>query len=77
MRGKKIPAILGYYNIVIIANLKLWSIYIFKHDNINLHNNHGKETFSIKQLRENCEIMEQNFCSSSNLGKYSGGRHSE
>ena len=54
---------------VIIVNLNLWSIYLFKLDNINLHNNHEKEPFGIKQLRENCKIMEEKFCSCSNLGK--------
>ena len=54
---------------VIIVNLNLWSISLFKHDNINLHNNHVKETFGIKQLGENCKILEQKFCSCSNLGK--------
>ena len=54
---------------VIIVNLNMWSISLFKHDNINLHKNHVKETLGIKQLGENCKIMEQKFCSCSNLGK--------
>lgn len=35
------------YNIVIIANLNLWPMYVFRHDNVHLHNNHSKGTFSL------------------------------
>ena len=62
---------------VIIVNLNLWSIYLFKFDNINLHNNHEKEPFGIKQLGENCKIMSISFAHAVIWEKYFRVRYSE
>lgn len=35
------------YNIVIIVNLNLWLMYVFRYDNVYLYNNYLKGIFSL------------------------------